>query len=242
MTDDKLYEHYSLVVAEYRFQVDLNWRRFQYFLVLSVALLGTATGLYGGDVPRAVPVALFATGAAVSGLAVLAGNTQRTYYRSTRDLKARLEAALDLGDFAILPTPGMVGAGDAGRRGRVGRQRASVKVTDAQKYMMIGLVVAHAVGLVATSRAADPRGMAENGVILAVRATSRAGTSPGTTVVASVGSTLKRVETSADGSPTLLRLTPGTYEVSALTDRLCPPQRVEVSAKPLQLLTLRCSR
>lgn len=36
----ELVDLYKVAVEEYRFQVDLNWKRTQYFLALNVAILG----------------------------------------------------------------------------------------------------------------------------------------------------------------------------------------------------------
>ncbi len=41
----ELVDLYKVAVEEYRFQVDLNWKRTQYFLALNVAILGVGTGL-----------------------------------------------------------------------------------------------------------------------------------------------------------------------------------------------------
>lgn len=52
LTDERQWEQYKLLVEEYRFQVELNWKRSQYFLVLNVAVLVAAVGLLTGSSPR----------------------------------------------------------------------------------------------------------------------------------------------------------------------------------------------
>lgn len=43
----ELERQYDLAVAEYRFQVDLNWRRSEYFFVLNIGILVAANDLAG---------------------------------------------------------------------------------------------------------------------------------------------------------------------------------------------------
>jgi hypothetical protein len=113
----RLWEHYGRVLDEYRFQVNLNWSRSQYYFVLNVALLVAGVGLLSTQqVPLPVAMAVFLVGAASAVFAILASSTQKGYYANTRDRKRELEEKLGLGDLAIAPTPGM-----GGMRGRLAR-------------------------------------------------------------------------------------------------------------------------
>lgn len=97
---------------EYRFQVNLNWSRTQYFIVLNVAILGVATGLLRLDdrqLANGIGIGLYLAGAVCCLMALVAGRVQQSYYRQAKTHKARLEEALELGDLAIKTTPGMGG-------------------------------------------------------------------------------------------------------------------------------------
>lgn len=112
---EELREHYGRALDEYRFQVELNWKRSQYFFVLNLGVLVAATGLLSASQPRAELVAaLFAVGAILAGVAAYANHIQHGYYRRTREVKRALEERLELGDLALQSTPGMVDR-DAGR-------------------------------------------------------------------------------------------------------------------------------
>lgn len=103
---------YRISVDEYRFQVNLNWNRTQYYIVLNLGILGLATGLFkvnGGDEAPVITYGLYFAGALCCVLALFAGQVQRAYYRQTKDHKARLESLLGLGALAIRTTPGMGG-------------------------------------------------------------------------------------------------------------------------------------
>lgn len=111
-TPDKasLQKQYEIVMQEYRFQVQLNWDRAKHFLVFNTAILAGAVALYrnGSTWASKVGVAAMLLLAAANSLvgqdAVAMGHE---YYRSICDLKTRLEAALELTEFAIVSTPGM---------------------------------------------------------------------------------------------------------------------------------------
>lgn len=105
---DDLDEQYRLAVGEYRFQVDLNWRRSEYFFVLNIGvLIAAATLLASESLPRALVGLVFGLGALLAGLSFLANNTQHSYYKAARELKEKLEDRLQLGEFALQTTPGM---------------------------------------------------------------------------------------------------------------------------------------
>lgn len=104
---------YQLHAAEYRFQVELNWKRNQYFLALNVAVLVAGGGLLGGSSgPREllVAAAVFAVGGATAWLARQMIATQHLYYRNTRDRLRGIEADLALGQHGLGTTAGMGGS------------------------------------------------------------------------------------------------------------------------------------
>jgi hypothetical protein len=104
-----LWDQYRVVIDEYRFQVDLNWRRSQYYFVLNAAILVASLGLFASNVavPRTVIAIPFAMGLAVTLLAIAANQTQNAYYYAIRDKKQLLELRLGLGELAIQTTRGM---------------------------------------------------------------------------------------------------------------------------------------
>jgi len=59
-----LAEQYRLAIEEYRFQVDLNWRRSEYFFVLNIGVLIAASTLSASELlPRALVGMVFGLGA-----------------------------------------------------------------------------------------------------------------------------------------------------------------------------------
>ena len=106
-----LWEQYHVVLDEYRFQVDLNWRRSQYFFVLNAAILAAGIGLLASNthLPDAVRALPFIVGLAVDILAIAANHRQRSYYEVTAATKNRIEDELDLGEFGVRPTPELGG-------------------------------------------------------------------------------------------------------------------------------------
>ena len=112
MDRDEALDLYKIAVDEYRYQVTLNWQRTQYYLALNGALLAAGTGLLQAVQGRLniLVALLFVSGVASCTLSILASLVQHAYYRAARDGKARLEAELKLGEFAIRTTVGMGGA------------------------------------------------------------------------------------------------------------------------------------
>lgn len=102
-------ELYKIAMDEYRFQVNLNWNRTQYSIVLNLGILGLATGLFRGEVDgtAVVGIGLYVAGIVCCVLSLIAGRVQRGYYRRTKEHKALLERRLALGDLAITTTTGM---------------------------------------------------------------------------------------------------------------------------------------
>lgn len=103
---------HELHVSEYRFQVELNWKRSQYLLALNVAVLVAGGGLFGRSTSSSellVVAAVFAAGVGATWLAYRIISWQHEYYRNARDRLGEIESALGLGKFAIKTTPGMGG-------------------------------------------------------------------------------------------------------------------------------------
>lgn len=101
---------YKYALDEYRFQVNLNWSRSQYYIVLNLGIVGLATGLLRVDdqnLAAGVGIGLYLVGAVCSVLTLFAVHVQQGYYRQARDHKARLEEKLGAADLAIRTTQGM---------------------------------------------------------------------------------------------------------------------------------------
>jgi hypothetical protein len=105
----ELYNLYEYALEEYRFQVNLNWNRTQYYLTLNVGIIGIATGIVQFAKGRVgnLTAGIYLAGAVCCALSILASTTQQSYYRAARDHKAALEDQLALGDLAIRTTIGM---------------------------------------------------------------------------------------------------------------------------------------
>lgn len=102
---DDRFELYKLALEDYHFQVQLNWGRSQYFLVLNLTVIGIASGIvqFSGG-PANVLVGLFyVAGAALSIFSIAALQLQRRFYISAREQKKRFEEELGLGERSILP-------------------------------------------------------------------------------------------------------------------------------------------
>jgi hypothetical protein len=112
-----LQKQYEFVLQEYRFQVQLNWDRAKHFLIFNTAILAAAVALYkSGSTPIAKLgiAALMTLSALNSFMGRHAVAEAHRFYREIRDLKAKLEDKLGLGEYAIASTPGMKrGRGDA---------------------------------------------------------------------------------------------------------------------------------
>lgn len=136
---EELREHYGRTLDEYRFQVELNWKRSQYFFVLNLGVLVAATGLLSASKPRAELIAaLFLVGATLALVAGYANHIQHRYYRRTRETKRLIEERLGLGEeLAFQPTPGMADP-HAGR--------TPIRVQDALTLFFSALVVVDVLG------------------------------------------------------------------------------------------------
>lgn len=103
---------HQLHAAEYRFQVELNWKRSQYLLALNLAVLVAGGGLLGGSASAGesiVAAAVFGAGVAAAYLAHRIITWQHEYYRNTRDRLRAIEDELGLGDRGIGTTARMGG-------------------------------------------------------------------------------------------------------------------------------------
>lgn len=114
-TNDELWRLYGIAVDEYRFQVNLNWQRLQYFLGLNVAILSVGAGLLrlgtrnGQHLDNTLPGLVFVAGVALSLAAWNLARRQQTYYRAARDTMLRVGARLDVGDLGVATTAGSRG-------------------------------------------------------------------------------------------------------------------------------------
>jgi len=123
--DIKLYE---LAVAEYRFQVQLNWDRSKYLLGFNATVIGVGTGLVqvGDEVTRLL-LGIFLVGLVSAALSAIAVSLQHGYYEHTRDTMIAQGARLGLDDRAVASTPGARG-GRAHRWQRLGRVQTILHV------------------------------------------------------------------------------------------------------------------
>jgi hypothetical protein len=119
LSRDELMKLYQIALDEYRFQVNLNWSRTQYYLTLNVGIIAIATGIIQiakGKVGY-LTAGLYFAGFICCVLSLAASTVQKRYYESIRDHKANLEAALKMDTYSIRTTPGMGGV--LSRLGRV---------------------------------------------------------------------------------------------------------------------------
>jgi hypothetical protein len=224
-TPDQLWEQYGRAVDEYRFQVNLNWQRAQYFFVLDVAVLAAAVGLRAGDsgVSRAVIAALFGAGLVIATMGIFALQTQRGYYQAARDLKERFERDLGLGDYALKTTPGM-GSPVARRLGRV---------HTFQLVMMCVLLGAHGLGLAVTAATVISKDKT-----IKVTVVVRVGASTSQIVVATPSGRIVVQGRPNDGT-VAFGLPTGQYEAWIAGRRVCRAS-FAVSQLPLQTIAVRC--
>lgn len=222
-------EQYRLAVEEYRFQVDLNWRRSEYFFVLNIGILvAGATLLASEGLPRALVALIFGLGALLAGLSFLANNTQHGYYQSARELKERLEKDLELGEVGLRTTPGM--GSKIERLGRVGTFL---------KTMLVAIAFVNIVGAGIAAHAAfdsDPTSPELVKVVMRVSDTH----DQEITAVVSQGGNVIATRTVAPGEQMKpLSLEPGKFRVSVLGSSICVDE-IDVTAKPLQLARIGC--
>ncbi len=102
---EEMLELYKLALEDYRFQVQLNWGRSQYFLVLNLTVVGIATGIlqFAGGEFGVLVAGIYMMGALFCAFSVAALRAQRKYYVSAREQKKRFEEELGLGERSITP-------------------------------------------------------------------------------------------------------------------------------------------
>lgn len=98
-------ELYKLALDDYRFQVQLNQSRSQYFLVLNIGIISIASGLISmASGPYSALIALiYIAGALFCAFSIVALRVQRKFYKSARDQKSRFEGILELQEASITP-------------------------------------------------------------------------------------------------------------------------------------------
>ncbi|HET7444154.1 MAG TPA: hypothetical protein VFJ57_05795 [Solirubrobacterales bacterium] len=216
-------------MAEYRFQVELNWRRSEYFFVLNIGVLIAALSLFSSDrAPQWLVALLFLVGALLAFLSIMANETQHGYYTAARQQKANLEARLGLKETALATTPGMGSA--AKRLGRVGTFL---------KTMLIAIAVVDLAGGVVLLTEEAASGAKKVAVVVKVR-TQNSNSSLPTTVAVSDDSQLLATRTlDEQDSAKPIRLEPGSYQLWANGRADCS-RRLDVSQVPFQAVTLAC--
>jgi hypothetical protein len=225
LSREELQRQYDLAVAEYRFQVDLNWRRSEYFFVLNIGvLIAAATLLASHKVPRLLIASVFLVGLLLALLSILANETQTSYYRSARDLKKKLEGELGIARFALATTPGM---GSPLRRfGKVGTflriMLAAIALTD----LVGAALIAH-----------DQWGQSTPHRVVVVL---QAGTAPEqTVVVAHTGQVVATREPTPAGTYRSVKLEPGPYELWVASPIECR-KALLVDETPVQVVVPPC--
>lgn len=230
MADEVLRSQYARAVEEYRFQVELNWRRSEYFFVLNIGvLIAASTMLSSGGVPRGLVAVLFGVGALLAFLSFLANDVQHGYYRSARDQKKDLEDRLELGDLALATTTGQ-GSGFA-RLGRVGTFLKIMLVAIAAADLVgVGLAIEDALGSSADGTARE--------AIVGIAVAETKGDSWSAIVVSRNGEPVRTKALTREGA-SLVALGPGRYLVSAIGTSICE-RGIQVGRGPAQVVLLRC--
>lgn len=107
--DNGLWRLYQAHVEEYRFQVQLNNQRYQWYVTLDVALLTVGTGLLRvgpGHEGRGLTALVFLTGLVLALLAWWAVALQVRYQHQARGQAEKVAGELDISDLAVGSTPG----------------------------------------------------------------------------------------------------------------------------------------
>lgn len=133
LNQETLFQLYKVSIEEYRFQVNLNWQRSQYYFVLNAALIAAGGSLFGIQSDRGRPFAavLFLIGLVAVVLGVLVTHTQHLYYREARDKLKLLQQRLGLGEWGISTTASM-----GSRYGRI----STVRMFNNVMFSLLGIV------------------------------------------------------------------------------------------------------
>jgi hypothetical protein len=103
-------KQYGHLLAEYRFQVLLNWDRTKHYFTFNTVLFGAAVALYKEAMTwpaKAGIAALLLLASLNSFHGAFAVGRGHQYYRNIRQTKAEIEEKLGLYSLAIQSTPGM---------------------------------------------------------------------------------------------------------------------------------------
>lgn len=113
MTDEDRREDlrrlYGIAIDEYRFQVQLNNQRFQWYTALDVALLTVGTGLLRiseGDDGTVLTALVFVVGALLAAFTAITVARQVDYQHQARATAKKIAAELGLTEYEIGSTPG----------------------------------------------------------------------------------------------------------------------------------------
>lgn len=140
--DEILWRLYAHAIDEYRFQVNLNWQRLQYFLGLNVAILSVGAGLLrigSGDQPEpdnTLPALIFVAGVGLSLASWYLVRRQQDYYRAARDRMTSIGTALEVQHLGVATTAGA----------RTEAQPWWRKVRTVNEGVLLALAVLNAVG------------------------------------------------------------------------------------------------
>lgn len=229
--DPGLLRQYDRALDEYRFQVDLNWRRSEYFFVLNVGVLIAAATMFSSeDVPRALVAVLFLIGALLALLSSLANEAQHSYYRAARALKSKLEKQLGLEDLALATTPGM---GSSFKR--LGRVRTFLKIM----LVAIAIVDLGGAAFAIEDATADPKSRPPSPRTVLIHLESAKARSWNALVVSRGEKVVESRRLPPQAGRLLLEVPPGHYLVSLAGRSLCQ-RTIEVDRNSLQLATLAC--
>ena len=123
VTDDDRHEDlrtlYGLAIEEYRFQIQLNNQRFQWFTTLDVALLTVGTGLFrlsDKNDGRPLIACVFVVGAVLAAFTAITVARQVEYQHQARAVAKKIAAELGLTEYELGSTPGWERTGGSKKR------------------------------------------------------------------------------------------------------------------------------
>lgn len=139
--DEVLWRLYGFAVDEYRFQVNLNWQRLQYFLGLDMAILGVGTGVLRigtskSTASETLPGLVFVAGVCLGLSGFYLARRQHAYYRVARDRMTSLAKLLKVDHLGVATT--------AGARGEPRKWRTKVRAVN--ELVLVVLAVLNAIG------------------------------------------------------------------------------------------------